>query len=313
MHIGSVGRNAGMRNASQWVSFGKWRSEMKLGVVLWLALVCGGVLLGGCQPAIPDRAIPVTANLADYELVGSVKKVIHEDTQRWSSEYSRFISTEDGLEVWEFNQAGYLTRRNFGLRIEGEVDLAGAYVFIMDPKNRLHKFMDVTRGKTIFEVSYVYKESGNVIEVLPVDAKIYEGEGAAYYKYRQIFEGDQIELWIDDHDDKDPSKPSRTYLFKDGLRMYGRFARTEKQYSDGRLIAEIYSRDGIRTEDHYEYEGAAIWPKTHKSISRKGQITVDHYEYILDDRGNWIERKTYRIEDGKKRLIGFENRSIEYY
>lgn len=291
------------------------RHQLKLRRIGGIVLACTIPVLACCQSGTPPKALPVTASLSDYELIGSVSRVINEARLQWNDERKRFAVIDDAIEIWEFNREGFLTRIGRAYRDQQQqLMVTGADIYRLDDRNRLQKFIVESKGRVGFEVSYVYRIEGSAIDILPVNPKAYDGWMRHYRKYRQVFQEGRVEIWTDGSEGDAPAKRGEFVTIQNGKVVAGERFGTQLQYSEGRLAAEVYPPDWTRKEDRYEYEGAAIWPSRHTVTYRDGTVTVDEMEYTFDSHGNWTKRNTYRVNPGGERqLIGIAERKVDYY
>lgn len=99
--------------------------------------------------------------------------------------------------------------------------------------------------------------------------------------------------------------------------------RDERRYENSRLVETInYELGELESETKYEYNERDFVRReilTYLTEEADGSVTrgkqrIREYEYEYDERGNWIEKRLYRVEEEGGRVpVWARQRMIEYY
>jgi hypothetical protein len=294
-------------------------------VYRWVLMICVAGL-AHCQAGSRPEAIPCTPRLRDFEVQGPVKTLLVDIPLRWDEQQKKMVSGSDGIELYEFNPRGYLTRRSLGSMRNGQPNTYPFQVYKLDEKDRVVEFEGDTieSGGPAFRVRYEYVRADNAIDIKAAKVDVFGGRGAPFYRtYRQEFDNTTARVLIYNHGGTVP--PVMLYridVYESGMLVtstsHGSGEPTYQQsyvkdriVEDKRLAPSRY-RDSI-AEERWTYADGFPWPPSKITSWEDGRKALYEYEYVLDDRGNWTTKNEYLVENGKRVLLRLHKRQLTYY
>lgn len=140
--------------------------------------------------------------------------------------------------------------------------------------------------------AYVYSEKGKLLE-----ESDYKNDTLQYHAVMTYDpDGHLTAQTIDWHDGR---KEMHSWNWKKGVKMQG--------------IKILYDKDQKKKSTSYFYDNAGHVLRELEANHTNNTSSATIYEYTFDKNGNWTQRKTYRMVDGKKTLMYTVDRTITYF
>jgi len=251
-----------------------------------------------------------------FDRAGRVKKKVNDpagdDFRKWEYDYDAdgnllqgkyFDKSYNPKETWHsaYDERGNLVEVRHN-NIQYKSNLHSIRTYFYDDRNRLIRQL-VRRysqnGDLEYTFSYSYDVLGNVIE------EVYQHEEANFST-----------KWSYTYDPMN-ERTRETFYNSEGMVFTG-YHVTNEYDSDGRLVDTIrHDLSGVqqsRTSHSYNEHGHLTESTTYNPDNSLNSVTT--YEYIYDEWGNWIEKRTFTTNNLRETyniptLVQF--RTISYY
>jgi len=281
------------------------------------ALISLLIALSVAQGAVADRLAvrlgqqcPFIKTRTNADLRGDVKRVDHWFGQEWDEGRSLWIREFDAqIASYFFDENGVLRRivaqgfTDSGLPestflsygVWYDVEIEGGAVAV----RRYQEYS--MRQLKLYEMEWYWVSPGVFRVVVPYPPARYEVETR----------NGSIVL-IRTYDREFRRSGSTTYYGEAGYPV-----RTESYENDGSIGSTTLYENGMKTEfsrgEHsyrYSYQDGRLVTERYEGGGIRRETT---YEYVLDEKGNWTEKRTYVDEGGGRKALRRETRTIEYY
>jgi hypothetical protein len=283
------------------------------GVSMLAASMLVAVAAGCGAQAAPRWAVPVTRSTLDEGLVGSARLL-----QKTAG---------DALARIHYDRNGYAVRVEIGGVDPGGWKTAATTEYDLDGGHLLREIRELdSSGKLRRKLRYHYSTSSGAVEMVP---SVQGGSGlpdSTHITYTQKLEGQITVVSAVTNGPGGKVMSSTTSRYDKGTQTesvsmdavgqaYVRRTYDEK----GRLRAVEYlvapkvPNISSVQEERYSYTGDARFPHTVTALMQDGTTRATTFEYVLDARGNWIERRTYFVSAQGTTLRKTETRLVEYY
>lgn len=277
------------------------------------AIICFAVLL------LVVKSGAQVIELKEWNLKGKVKSII---AQEWVVRDSlgktirkkKIIPFGLTNRITVFNQAGWAISST-------ELDSSAgkkAWFYTYDKNNQLTTITQHNRNNTKKITRYEYESKEDKVYTWQVDEK---GER---WKTEEKIMGDKGPLESIHYTAPDTIAFSIEYTYDNAGNLVGMTTQYPDQHletwswkwKDGNKQQGIkmVSRQGKKTgSTMYFYDGNNHVVRETESKYETKETRATLYEYTFDTQGNWITRKMFLINKGKKELFFFAERQMTYY
>ncbi len=235
----------------------------------------------------------------EYQTNKVIDSIIYDETRhnitRFTSEFGK-----DNKRIYFFGKGNLLLKEE-NYSINGSLPVV-EYTYEYDDKKRVTKEVMDNIGNIGISITY---NGSTAKSVYPGYTYIYRYEENARYYCTKKFEKTNDTLILKEEFLEYKNYPSKVF------KLYGNFGLSRMdsliQDKNGFLL---YRKDGDYSNSKYRL---TYFDKNFRTLkmSREGLPGYTQtYGYVLDEKGNWIQEKTY---NGKMELIGFRKRLIEYF